>query len=273
MQLGRQFIPTAARYDHVFAKSMKRNRVELVSDFPNDAEVISSLQVLYHIHRYYSMKWKKKKNKICPSPNFQIHPHGWCALSRNISYDESSEYSCLHDIQQREYDEVLDDCDSESGKQRKPQDPPTIINIPRRISVPANVIMSSGGNLSNISAILLVPNRSSVLNLAESYDSNAPNESNANDGADGANGSNRSNRLSEPGGSNESSSSSSSASGSGNGSNVMNERSDLIENNNAEQSPASPAEQDPAARPAGQPRGNCKLEEGESLSGQPNINL
>lgn len=45
MQLGRQFIPTAAKFDHVFSKNMKRNRVELVSDFPNDAEVISSLQV------------------------------------------------------------------------------------------------------------------------------------------------------------------------------------------------------------------------------------
>lgn len=45
MQLGRQFIPTAAKFDHMFSKNMKRNRVELVSDFPNDAEVISSLQV------------------------------------------------------------------------------------------------------------------------------------------------------------------------------------------------------------------------------------
>lgn len=45
MQLGRQFLPTAAKFDHVFSKNMKRNRVELVSDFPNDAEVISSLQV------------------------------------------------------------------------------------------------------------------------------------------------------------------------------------------------------------------------------------
>lgn len=47
MQLGRQFLPTAAEFDHVFSKKMKRNRVELVSDFPNDAEVISSLQVKY----------------------------------------------------------------------------------------------------------------------------------------------------------------------------------------------------------------------------------
>lgn len=49
MQLGRQFLPTAAEFDHVFSKKMKRNRVELVSDFPNDAEVISSLQVKYVI--------------------------------------------------------------------------------------------------------------------------------------------------------------------------------------------------------------------------------
>lgn len=45
MQLGRQFIPTAAKFDHVFSNTMTKNRVELVSDFPNDAEVISSLQV------------------------------------------------------------------------------------------------------------------------------------------------------------------------------------------------------------------------------------
>lgn len=55
MQLGRQYIPTAAKFDHVFSKKMKRNRVELVSDFPNDAEVITSLQVIF----FYSMK------KIC----------------------------------------------------------------------------------------------------------------------------------------------------------------------------------------------------------------
>lgn len=78
MQLGRQFIPTAAEFDHVFSKNMRKNRVELVSDFPNDAEVISSLQ---------------------------IHPQGWCALSRNISYDESTEFTCLHDIQHRDYDD------------------------------------------------------------------------------------------------------------------------------------------------------------------------
>lgn len=78
MQMGRQFIPTAAEFEHVFSKSMAKNRVELVSDFPNDAEVISSLQ---------------------------IHPQGWCALSRNISFDESTEFTCLHDIQHHDLDE------------------------------------------------------------------------------------------------------------------------------------------------------------------------
>ncbi|KAJ6637117.1 Pre-mRNA-processing factor 39 [Pseudolycoriella hygida] len=69
MQLGRQLIPYAASFKHLFSKSVQRNRVELISDFPcdNDAE---------------------------------IHPQGWCALSRNISYDESSEYTCVHDIQE-----------------------------------------------------------------------------------------------------------------------------------------------------------------------------
>lgn len=57
MQLGRQFIPTAAKFDHVFSKSMKKNRVELVSDFPNDAEVISSLQVCMDQNQT-TLSWK-----------------------------------------------------------------------------------------------------------------------------------------------------------------------------------------------------------------------
>ncbi|KAL3192860.1 hypothetical protein MRX96_058382 [Rhipicephalus microplus] len=53
----------------------RRNRVELICDFPseNDAEIISSLQV---------------------------HPHGWCVLSRNTSRNEKSEWTCVHDIQE-----------------------------------------------------------------------------------------------------------------------------------------------------------------------------
>lgn len=92
MQMGRQYIPYAASFDHIFAKTMKKNRVELASDFPqeNDAEVISSLQ---------------------------IHPQGWCALSRNISYDESSEWTCVHDIQEWECDEDADNEDDEDLEQ------------------------------------------------------------------------------------------------------------------------------------------------------------
>ncbi|KAL3865192.1 hypothetical protein ACJMK2_006808 [Sinanodonta woodiana] len=59
-------------YNHVFEQ--KRNRVEFLSDWPtgNDANIISSLQV---------------------------HPQGWCALSRNTHSDESAEWTCVHDIQ------------------------------------------------------------------------------------------------------------------------------------------------------------------------------
>ncbi|XP_063831649.1 DDB1- and CUL4-associated factor 10 homolog [Ostrinia nubilalis] len=74
MQMSQQLIPIAAMYDHLFDSSRKENRIEFVSDFPdgNDAKVVSSLQ---------------------------IHPQGWSALSRNISHDDRSEWSCIHDIQ------------------------------------------------------------------------------------------------------------------------------------------------------------------------------
>ncbi|KAK2709253.1 DDB1- and CUL4-associated factor 10-like [Artemia franciscana] len=72
MQISQTPIPFAMTSSHLF--TAKRNRVELITDFPvgNDAEVISSLQ---------------------------IHPHGWCAVSRNTSSDEQSEWTCVHDIQ------------------------------------------------------------------------------------------------------------------------------------------------------------------------------
>lgn len=47
--------------------------------------------------------------------SFQIHPHGHCALTRNISYDEQSEWSCVHDLHEELDEEVmvgLDDDDS-----------------------------------------------------------------------------------------------------------------------------------------------------------------
>lgn len=37
--------------------------------------------------------------------DFQIHPYGWCCLSRNNSYDESSEWTCVHDIQEIDSDD------------------------------------------------------------------------------------------------------------------------------------------------------------------------
>lgn len=66
MQLSQTTIPVAASFTHLFSSSRTHNRVEFVTDFPqgDDAEVISSLQV---------------------------HPHGWCALSRNVSNGEKSE--------------------------------------------------------------------------------------------------------------------------------------------------------------------------------------
>ncbi|KAL1138049.1 hypothetical protein AAG570_009744 [Ranatra chinensis] len=80
MQLSQTTIPVAATFTHLFSKRRKKNRIEFLTDFPegDDAEVVSSLQV---------------------------HPQGWCALSRNISNDENSEWTCVHDIQDLEVTE------------------------------------------------------------------------------------------------------------------------------------------------------------------------
>ncbi|XP_015594921.1 DDB1- and CUL4-associated factor 10 [Cephus cinctus] len=83
MQLSQTTIPIAANFTHLFSNSRTHNRVEFVTDFPvgDDAEVISSLQV---------------------------HPQGWCALSRNVSNGEKSEWTCIHDIQSRDVSEISD---------------------------------------------------------------------------------------------------------------------------------------------------------------------
>lgn len=52
----------------------RRNRVELISDFPRD----------------------NRKGQIS---SVQIHPYNWCVLSRNTSRNEFSEWTCVHDIQ------------------------------------------------------------------------------------------------------------------------------------------------------------------------------
>lgn len=83
MQLSGKALELAVNYTKLF--HAKRNRVEIISDFPtgNDAEIISSLR---------------------------LHPQGWVALSRNTSSDESTEWCCVHDIQTvpiKEDDDVL----------------------------------------------------------------------------------------------------------------------------------------------------------------------
>ncbi|XP_034937257.1 DDB1- and CUL4-associated factor 10 [Chelonus insularis] len=76
MQLSQTTLPAAASFTHLFSHARTHNRVEFITDFPigNDAEFISSLQV---------------------------HPQGWCVLSRNVGNEEKSEWTCVHDIQER----------------------------------------------------------------------------------------------------------------------------------------------------------------------------
>ncbi|XP_033248757.1 DDB1- and CUL4-associated factor 10 homolog [Drosophila miranda] len=72
MQVVDQYIPVAAKFDHLFSRRQQRNRVELVTDFTerNDANMILALQ---------------------------IHPNSRCMLTR-VSYDENREWTCIHDI-------------------------------------------------------------------------------------------------------------------------------------------------------------------------------
>lgn len=72
MQISQTPISLATDFSHLFTS--KRNRIELISDWPvgNEAEVVSSLHV---------------------------HPQGWCVVSRNTSNVDKSEWTCVHDIQ------------------------------------------------------------------------------------------------------------------------------------------------------------------------------
>uniref|UniRef100_A0A182M1I0 Uncharacterized protein n=1 Tax=Anopheles culicifacies TaxID=139723 RepID=A0A182M1I0_9DIPT len=84
MQVGRQLIPMAARFRPMFYSKRKKNRIELVTDFPpnNNPEMICGLA---------------------------MHPQGWCTLSRNVSTDEMTEWSVVHDIQELPQDEEMDE--------------------------------------------------------------------------------------------------------------------------------------------------------------------
>ncbi|KAG7191124.1 hypothetical protein KM043_007156 [Ampulex compressa] len=83
MQSSQTTIPNVASFTHLFSHTRTHNRVEFLTDFPvgDDAEIISSLQ---------------------------IHPQGWCALSRNVSSAEKSEWTCIHDIQERDMSNTTD---------------------------------------------------------------------------------------------------------------------------------------------------------------------
>lgn len=84
VQESGQYFPSTNKYNYLFSPTRTRNRIEFIDDFPNDAEVISSLQ---------------------------IHPHGWSALSRNMSRDGNEEWTTVHDIQERcvkDYEEAFE---------------------------------------------------------------------------------------------------------------------------------------------------------------------
>ncbi|KAL4149567.1 hypothetical protein QTP88_003494 [Uroleucon formosanum] len=138
MQLSKTTIPNAAAHTHMFTR--KRNRVEFIVDFPrnDDAEIISSIQV---------------------------HPQGWNVLSRNVTTDEQSEWTCVHDIQdfaipkQQDEPEELSSEEANSLEHSLADDPMegrlhrrTHVVIPRDISVgissmiPFSVLGPTRGN-------------------------------------------------------------------------------------------------------------------------------
>ncbi|XP_016919384.1 DDB1- and CUL4-associated factor 10 [Apis cerana] len=94
MQSSQTTIPNVASFTHLFSHSRTHNRVEFLTDFPvgDDAEIISSLQV---------------------------HPQGWCALSRNVSNGEKSEWTCIHDIQERDVSSIAEQ--AKEGEETTPQ--------------------------------------------------------------------------------------------------------------------------------------------------------
>lgn len=124
MQSGQQYLPQAAKHDYIFSKNQSRNRVELVTDFPpgNDAEVILTLQVkschnlhssLAAFHCIYNFPFQSQLWPAVQLFHFQIHPYCQAVLSRNISFDERTEWTCIHDLHEVFDDDDDDDKDSE----------------------------------------------------------------------------------------------------------------------------------------------------------------
>ncbi|XP_022902501.1 DDB1- and CUL4-associated factor 10 [Onthophagus taurus] len=103
MQMGDEALPEATSFNPLFTSS--RNRVEFVVDFPNKAELISSVQ---------------------------IHPMGWSALTRNISDDNNTEWTCVHDIQMKEpkyYDDIYTYIQSPELEETNESVPDNLIDI------------------------------------------------------------------------------------------------------------------------------------------------
>jgi DDB1- and CUL4-associated factor 10 len=120
MQVRNQHLPIASKYDYLFSSQQKTNRLELISDFPNgnNAEVISSLQ---------------------------IHPQNWVALSRNNSYDDSSEWLCVHDIQKMEND--AENVEAISTNMSQQIDEIEIINDTNEQRIERNSVYSTNMNI------------------------------------------------------------------------------------------------------------------------------
>ena len=91
MQISQTQISMATSFSHLFTS--KQNRIELISDFPNDAEVISALQVHPFDWCVYTLSILKFE---MINPTVLRHR---CVVSRNTSNLEKSEFTVVHDIQ------------------------------------------------------------------------------------------------------------------------------------------------------------------------------
>lgn len=106
MQLSEQNFPAGNMYYYYFQPCRATNRVEFIEDFPNKCEVICSLQ---------------------------IHPHGWCSVSRNINSLDTDEFTAVHDLQPKDlsdyekaYIEVAEETISSGSSEDQNQSPSDI---------------------------------------------------------------------------------------------------------------------------------------------------
>lgn len=109
--------------------SARRNRIELISDFPPNNES----------HSIFSL---------------DVHPHNWSIISRNISRDENSEWTCVHDIQGDKwpYETVPIDVPKQGIFVSHPSSRVTIMST--NLTSDINESASSGSNTRNIAQTL-----------------------------------------------------------------------------------------------------------------------